>query len=338
MKLTIDAQVCSFAKPRGSTGSLRYFRDPVTVEIQEVGEADAPVAMRWNSSFEGPLETRWYDGSHWFAFDRPRYSVHEARFSASDIVHMTMDPRDHMMAYVYSGYFRNGDQSYPYLDRNKFVEFDDAGRQRTHDDVREWASDALVVGNTFYTRCPEPRYCAGSGGPEVIVERAIAGGAARRFDVTPSKFRSGFIYRADRFEQAIAASRYAWPSGKGHGERIDVLIDDSVTVEDDREALLDICMDTLRDTSDQDVRTLPPPMIAALSPLAACFWQKKQEEVDAEEAYHALAGFLDAAAATRYDLKSLAPVAEYAIGTVLNRWDDRPITLSATPDLGNAQK
>lgn len=337
MKLTIDAQG-SFAKPRGSTGSIRYFRDPVTVEIQEASEADAPVAMRWNSRREGPLETRWYDGSHWLAFDRPRCGVEEVRFSASDIVRMTMDPRDRMMAQLYSGYFRNGDQSYPYIDRQKFVEFDDAGRQRTHDAVREWAADSLVVGNTFYTRCPEPRYCADSRGPEVIVERLMVGGEARRFDVASNRFRSGFIYRADRFEQALAASRDAWPSWSGDGESIEVLIDDSVTVEDDRDALLDICMDTLRETSNQPVTKLPPPVIAALSPLAACFWQKEREEVGGEEAYHALAGFVDAAAATNYDLGTLAPAAEHVIHTVLNRWIDRPITLSVTPNRRNAPR
>ena len=106
MKLTIDVEVCSFAKPRGSTGSIRYFRDPVNVEVKEVSDNEAPVAMRWTSRFDGPLETRWYDGSHWFAFDGVPHSVDERTFSASDIARMTMDPRDRRMAYVYSGYFR----------------------------------------------------------------------------------------------------------------------------------------------------------------------------------------------------------------------------------------
>lgn len=338
MKLTIDVEVCSFAKPRGSTGSIRYFRDPVTVEVKEVSDNDAPVAMRWTSRFDGPLETRWYDGSHWFAFDGVPHSVDERTFSASDIARMTMDPRDRRMAYVYSGYFRKGDTSFPYIDRQKFVQFDDNGRQRVHETVREWASDALVVGDTFYTRCPEPRYRACSHGPEVIIERAIAGGEARRFDRVSTLFSSGLVFRADRFEQATTASRDAWPSESGDGERIEVLIDDSLTVEDDRDALLDICMDTLRESAKQEVMRLPPPVIGALSPIATCFWQKQREEVDGEEVYHALVGFVDAVVATNYDLRSLSPAADYAIRTVLSRWDDRPITLSATPDFRNAPK
>lgn len=327
MRMTIEAQVCTFAKPRSSSGSIRSFRDPVTVEIPEASASDAPVAMSWVSKQHGPLETRWIDGSHWFVFDRHFQGNRQARFTASDVARLVASVEDRSMNDLFSGYFSKADASAPYIDRGKFVEFGDLDRENTHQQVRAWASDALVIDGILFTRCPEPRYRASIGGLEVIVERSVNGKASRRFDQMFNPFRATEIFRADRHEEAWLATT-AVGGNLIQAERIEVSVSESVMAEDDLEALVNTCMDTLNALGREPLTSLPPSVIGALAPLAACFWEKDRAEIDGDDAYNALSGFADAVASSGYKLARVNISAERAIQTALSRWDDRPITLA----------
>lgn len=327
MKMTIDAEVCTFAKPRSSSGSIRYFRDPVTVEIPEVSASDAPVAMSWVSKQHGPLETRWIDGSHWFVFDRHFQGNRQARFTASDVARLVASVEDRSMNDLFSGYFSKADANAPYIDRGKFVEFGDHDRENTHAQVRTWASDTLVVDGILFTRCPEPRYRASIGGLEVIVERSVNGKASRRFDRMFNPFHATEIFRADRYEEAWSATT-AVGGNLIAEERIEVFMNESIMVNDDWEALVDTCMDSLNAFGREPLTSLPPSVIGALAPLSACFWEKDRADIDGDDAYNALSGFAHAVSSSGYKLARVNVAAERTIQSALNRWDDRPIELA----------
>ncbi|MCV9964531.1 hypothetical protein OIU34_21815 [Pararhizobium sp. BT-229] len=228
---------------------------------------------------------------------------------------------------LFSGYFAKADASAPYIDRGKFVEFGDVDRENTHHQVRTWASDALVIDGILFTRCPEPKYRASIGGLEVIVERSVNGKASRRFDRMFNPFHATEIFRADRYDDAWSATTAAG-GNLIEEERIEVLVGESVRVEDDWEALVSTCMDTLNALGREPITNLPPSVIGSLAPLSACFWEKDRAEVEGDDAYNALAGFARAVASSGYKLAQVNVSAERTIQTALNRWDDRPITLS----------
>jgi hypothetical protein len=233
------------------------------------------------------------------------------------------------MNYLFSGYFNKGDEYAPYIDRGKFVEFGDADRERIHEKVRGWAADVIVVDGTLHILCPEPKYHASLNGPEVEVNRPVPGWENRPLNYRPRSFEATAVYRADRYEDALAAMNTGLGDG---GERIDVLVGESVRFADDREALVNTCLDTLNALGTQPITELPPSVIGSLAPLSACFWEKDWAEIDEDDAYDALAGFAQAVASSGYKLNRLDAAAERSIQSALDRWDDRPIALSVASE------
>jgi hypothetical protein len=327
MRITVEARVDAFAKPRGSAGSWRNFRERVAAEIREASQDEAPVAMQWDGGRAGPMETRWLDGSHWAVLDRDTDATRRG-VTAAEIFRIFDSPMDRKFGSLIRGYFEKSDYSSVDLDRSKFVDFDDRSRLQAHEDVRAWANDCLIVDGMLYTRCPEPMYHVGVGGITVVIERPKETRDGRRFDVIANPFRAACLFRSDRYEEATAAYLSAWPNQSLPSEPpITTLVDESLAVDADRNCLVNTCIDVLNMCGREPIMNVPPAVLATLAPLAACFWNTKKDDVDVEATLAALVGFAEAVRQSGYDLSRKDGNPSWAVDIAIDRWDNRPVAL-----------
>jgi hypothetical protein len=338
MRIAVEARITAFAKPRGSSGSYRSFRDPVEVEIREVQPEEAPIAMQWDGGHDGPMETRWLDGAHWFVFDRDTAGARRS-LQANEILSMLADPMDRRFGRLIAGHFDKSDYTCVDLDRSKFVEFDDKPWQTVRDNIQSWAEDCIIIDGMLYTRCPEPMYHVGIGGIAVVVENQQEKIENRRFDVKAQPFRSATIFRADRYEEAVSASAALWPNHAiAHEPLVTVFVESSLRVDVDRNCLVDTCLDVLTMCGREPILKIPPAVLTSLAPLAACFWNTKKDEVDADEAHAALVRFSEAAWANAYDLSRVDGNPGWAVDAAIERWDNRPVALPSISATGGPRR
>jgi hypothetical protein len=334
MRITIEAAVSAFAKPRGSVGSWRNFREPVTVEIREVSSDEAPVAMQWDGGIDGPRETRWFDGSHWHVLDHDTDVAHRG-VPAAEVLKIFEDHRNMRFHRLFRGYFEKASYNCVELDRSKFVEFDDSGLRRAHDEVRAWADDCLIVDGMLYTRCPEPMYHVGFG-IEVVVERRQEKLENRQFDVHGKPFRAATIFRADRYEDAVQSLRSLWPKMPVENEPpITILLDESARAEVDRESLIDTGIDVLTAFGRVPILDVPPAVLGTLPMLASCFWKKQRIDVDPDAVHTSLVYLSEAVKDTGFDMSRMEGNPAWAIDAVVARWDNRPLDLPPISTLGS---
>lgn len=339
MKLPIELQITGFARGRSGPGSIRSFRDAITLDVLEIHAHEAPIALQWEDDFGDRFETRWYDGSHWIAFDRMSDPVDQARFSAADIKDMAARPGDRRLDDLFSGYFKKGHLDIPALDRSKFVEFDDATREEAHASARQWATNCIVVGETFYTRCPEPMYSADQfGGLHIVIERHAASRnfVPRLFDAGYDLFRAAQLFRADRYDDAFAMMQARRRNSNIRATpEITILIPESIKYDDDAAGVVHVCLDTFRQGGrKKSLYKMPPSVIRSFAQLSECFWGKSEDQFDANECHDALSGFLTAANASGFNLQDLGTDCGWAMSTVLQRWEDRAID----PSFGQPQQ
>ncbi|MCS4088856.1 hypothetical protein [Rhizobium sp. BK176] len=328
----------AFAKPRGSAGSFRNFRERVAVEIREASPEEAPVAMQWDGGRAGPMETRWHDGSHWAILDRET-DVTRRGVTAAEIFRIFDSPMDRNFYSLIRGYFEKSDYSSVDLDRSKFVDFDDRSLLQAHENVRAWADDCLIVDGMLYTRCPEPMYHVGVGGITVVIERPKETREGRRFETIANPFRTATLFRADRYEEAAATFAAAWPNQPLAPEPpITVLVEESLVVDADRDCLVNTCIDALTMFNRESMMTIPPAVLATLAPIAACLWNTAKVDVDADAAHAALTGLSEAVRATGYDLSHMDGNPSWAIDIAIDRWDNRPVALPSMTAPGGPRR
>jgi hypothetical protein len=316
------------AKTRSAIGA-RYLTlsEPVTLEITEVSEVDAPIAVTWNTH-EGPAHTRWYDGRHFRAAPRGDDAAELlARLPSVD----ERRPYRPEKGFT-SGFLVHSDGSELRVDDRKLEHYDQAARQQALVIAAEWARNCLVVDGKMYMACAEPRYTASSWGLDVETNWSAAPGTVTN-DHRPNTINHGEWFHTERFclndvEEAVAVEKSWFNKDVAEPEDVVVHIPSSIGADHSRAILREAAQFMLNALNKHPFDTIPPIILRGILPIADLLWQRDWDDVD----HDLLAEAVDAArsAAQRGDPSGdiYEPDDRRKLDEALRRWFDSEITLN----------
>lgn len=320
------------AKTRAAIGTrAMILSEPVTLEIAEATERDAPVAVSWTDREGGAVHTRWYDGRHF----RPV----ETEYDAADLLGF-LPPVNHPSEYYPVKGFTRGflaptNLSTVNISDRKLEHYDQAARQRGLANASEWARNCLIVDGKMYMACAEPRYTVASWGIEVETNWPAGQGELsnehRPNTINYSEWFHTERFPLDRREEATATAR-TWS-----GRDVRILSDDvtihipfSIGADQGKEVLREAAQFMMNALDRNHFDQIPPVILRGVLPITDLIWQRDWDDVD----YDLLAEAVDAArsAARRGDptMDIYRPDDRQRLDEALRRWFDSEITLDVT--------
>jgi hypothetical protein len=331
MQVTFElAHNNSAAKTRSSIGP-RYLKlsEPVTLEIAEVTDMEAPIAVTWNTH-DGPAHTRWYDDRHYRAVPRgDDAAALLARLPSVD------DRRPYHPDDGFTRGFLTYSEGNEYrLTDPRLEHYDQALRQRALVNAAEWARNCLVVDGKMYMACAEPRYTVSSWGMDVETNWPADPGTLSN-DNRPNTISGGSWFHTERFcldnaEDAVSMAK-AW-FNKDMIEPADVVvhIPPSIGADHSRAILREAAQFMLDSLNKHQVDTIPPTILRGVLPISELLWQRDWADID----YDLLAEAVDAArsAVLRGDpaMDIYRREDRQRLDEALRRWFDSEIALDVT--------
>jgi len=222
--------------------SKLVFAEWTLIELADVSEADAPVAVRWTPGHRavGLAQTRWHGGRHWMATGKNGPITPEALMQDPETFCRVFGYRATAAAVDAVTGLMSGSAS-PF-DPGEFREVLEVRRASGLDMVLSRADTLLFVDGVLHHEVPEPRY--------IVSFRDMRGGEQR-----PSAFAA--VETGDRFEPSpyIRAQFRLdrmddvrdYVRGRGerhvirHADPVEILLPDSIRFDDEAFTLVATC-------------------------------------------------------------------------------------------------
>lgn len=269
-------------------------RDTVAIEIAELTDGDAPVAVSWADREGNMHHTRWYGGRHYRPYSGP--------IGPDDVVaalaELTATPGS--IPDLTEGYFNPPvGNTYAFGDR-RIVEYNAEARNLAVASAMEFGDDCIIVDGRVYLACGTPRFLLGYLRPEVSTEIPPVGsrvaGRKRKHDAKKDQWFHSHRYPLDDEAGARTALAVLFDI---HGIReyvfpdVTIHIAESLHANDDyprlREAA-EFLMDNI--SYHRKFSRMPPPFLRAIAEVSEAAWEADGEPADSER----LANALEAAA------------------------------------------
>ncbi|MCS4088855.1 hypothetical protein [Rhizobium sp. BK176] len=331
MQITFElAHRNSAVKTRSSMGE-RYLTlsEPVTLDIAEVADMEAPIAVTWNTH-EGPAHTRWYDGRH---FRAVRRGDNAAELLAG------LPPVDGRRPYRPDEGFTRGFLTYSEGNEYRLTDprlehYDQASRRRALANAAEWARNCLVVDGKMYMACAEPRYNVSSWGMDVETNWPADPGTLSN-DHRPNTINHSPWFHTERFclddvDEALSMAKTWFDRDMIEPADVVVHIPSSIGTDHSRAILREAAQFMLDALNKHPLDTIPPAILRGILPVSELLWQRDWTDVD----YDLLAEAVDAArsAAQRGDpaMDIYGRDDRQRLDEALRRWFDSEITLDVS--------
>ena len=299
------------------------------VHIQEVNSCDAPIATEWGG-FSTYEQTRWYDGHHYMAV--------RTKLSASDLFDQMKRSSDFSAHDFNTGYFEDVKPGEKYLRiGDKKIEHYDADQYE--DAVKsadEWASRCLIVDGVAYFRCFEPHYFIKTGVVYVSEDEILEASGHSHYakphtDKLGAHYLNGYHKRfsAHQLEAAHAAS--GTQDSLLDDIEIKVLLPEAMKFDMDRAALFEAGERFIISFNPLQIIDIRPESLVSISAVSEAIWKKNIDTFDSEALAEALRYGLDISAP---EMENVGTSHFESIEGVLNRWDDREITIKLSNSPG----
>jgi len=226
--------------------------EPIEVEIAELDDIEAPVATRWTDWNGFQHETRWHGGRHHRLLDHG-WAHMPAIITAEEFAQAIRNGENQNSRVLRGNRRPSGEQ----FDPAKFRRFDESFRMRVIGHLHDLAASTFILDGKAWRTCSEPAYNLVTQPPRV--EPFVLDD--EWFKRTSRAHVS--VYRADRFEDAMAEAG----EGADFPSEITVLIEESISFDDEKMALLDAAGRALDRMSSKTLAAVDDVRIASYSML-----------------------------------------------------------------------
>lgn len=323
MKLRIPFIYYADVVPKGARKSRRtQFGEYVDAEIREVADFDAPVALRWEADkygregVDGFNERRWFDGKLWepslyYYSGRPNEHIDARAMADATAKGYRHSPLIHNYDHQFDKLFHGQAGPLVPAEHREIISSD---RDLELGKTLAAVEGTLIVDGKVWVESVEPVYrVSDSGG----FQRYI------RFEIIkpPSEERQQEgVFRLDRFEDLVAYAMEKFGEEIDEDRRVQVLIPEAVTYDDEYPSLLAGLRQTV-EYQRSDIGKRPTPEIIA--------WAEMRDAVSDMEASPD-GETIEAAIRATEAWMATAEVDGYwkeAALTAIGRWNVRPIQM-----------
>ena len=250
------------------------FGEWVDVEIKEVSELDAPIAIQWTpekydrtfGDVDGVVTMRYFDGELWSPQIYSASGQPNEHISLERLLEMNQKGYEYANPFIRrssdASYFVQNPEIYPNFDRDAFRRVDTDNRKEAIETLEQRAARVLIVDGMVWRTTKEP---------VLIVEPASGHRHDKLFDIKvgikPSPREDDAMpnfFRLDRMDDAIAFGKERWGDGDYHiKSEPQIFMPEILKNEDDMILIPNELKTFIKRTEDKSILNLPRPQITA---------------------------------------------------------------------------
>lgn len=335
MQVTFNLAHRNSVKTAAAMGSRDLsLMEPVTLEIAEARDGDAPVAVTWTDRDGSAQFTRWHKGRHFKLADTEHGS------DAATLLGLLPPQGPHALRGFTEGFMRYPDQDTLPINHRRIESFDEARRQKALENAQEWADSCLIVNGNLYVACAEPHYCVNHQGLSVEADFGTHD-KGDFWDYRPNTVQSGNWFHTERFSilrrdeaAAMAAAWFDVIVDEGEPAPPDILVASSVGQIDGRPLLHEATDYLMRAIGRVDFRSLPPVILKGVLPISELLWGRDIDDVDHDLLAEAIDACRTALQLGDPEMKICARYDRQCLDEALRRWFDTEISLDVSQRIG----
>ncbi|MCV9964532.1 hypothetical protein OIU34_21820 [Pararhizobium sp. BT-229] len=261
MKIEVRIGYEAMCRSHRSASYKGQFHETVTLEIAETDATSAPVATETPHG----KQTRWYGGRHYLPrHDQDRIEGKHG-LTTDEALEILQDGSLYGLNYGYGCFERRQRPSLFVAD--KYVEFDHRERDRAIAEAKLCLDCILLIDGEIWVECAEPYLIVEDFGSEVSHDIPGGGSSSRPNHRALDWLFHAKVRRAD--DPAAARS-------------IKVLIPESITLQPERETIIDAAKFLLEDYSYFYLWDIHPRVFSALRDVHAVYQCRTRGEMDCE--------------------------------------------------------